>query len=245
MSRIPLRAIAAVCMSMGAAHAVAQSPETIIVTAARSAQPLSASLADTTVIGEDEIQRSTGQSLPQLLQRQPGLEVTVNGGPGGTSGVFIRGANSAQALVLVDGLRVGSSSTGATSLEAIPLDQIERIEIVRGPASSLYGADAMGGVIQVFTKSGSPGFAAQASAGYGTDATRNLSAGLRGGTGMLRYSLQAGATKSEGFNAIVNPANFSYNPDRDGYEASNVGGSLAFDWAAGQTLELHGLHNRL
>jgi len=119
------------------------------------------------------------------------------------SGAFLRGANRGQTLVLIDGVRIASSSAGATSLEAIPLDQIERIEILRGPASSLYGADAIGGVIQVFTRRGSGDFSANATAGYGTYATSNLTAGMSGSAGPLRLSLQAGAKKSAGFNAIA------------------------------------------
>ena len=129
----------------------------IVVTASRVPQRLIDLLADVTVIDADEIARSGAQSLAELLQRQPGVEIVQNGGPGATSGVFLRGANAAQTLVLVDGLRVASASSGAAALEAIPLDQIERIEILRGPASSLYGADAIGGVIQVFTRRGSAG----------------------------------------------------------------------------------------
>jgi vitamin B12 transporter len=245
MSPRSLRAIVSFASTLLSLSAFGQSFGTIVVTASRVPQPIAHALADITVIGEDEILRSAVQSLPQLLQRQPGVEVTINGGPGATSGVFIRGANAGQTLVLVDGLRVGSSSTGATSLEAIPLDQVERVEILRGPASSLYGADAIGGVIQVFTKRAGSGFSANASAGYGTYNTGNVSAGIRGSASNVRYSLQGGATESDGFNAIVNPASFGYNPDRDGYSTRNIGGSIAMDWAAAQTIELRGMRNRL
>ncbi len=218
----------------------------VVVTATRTAQPISEILADLTVIKADEIVRSGVQSLPQLLQRQPGVEVTINGGPGGTSGAYIRGANTGQTLVLIDGLRVGSSSTGSTALEAIPLDQIERIEILRGPASSLYGADAIGGVIQVFTKQAEAGaFSGHVAAGYGTYDTRNANAGLRGSIGDLRFSVQAGGTRSDGFNAIVNPDNFSYNPDRDGYSTQNVGFNAALPWMPGQEVAVQYLYNRL
>ena len=170
----------------------------------------------------------------------------MNGGPGATSGAFLRGANRGQTLVLIDGLRVGSSSVGATSLEAIPLDQIERIEILRGPASSLYGADAIGGVIQVFTKQAEgSAFVPSAGAGYGTYDTRNASAGLRGALGPLRFSVQAGGTRSAGYNAIVNPDNFSYNGDRDGYAAQNAGLNAVLPWAAGQELAVQYFRNRL
>ncbi len=234
--------------------AAAQSPGTpaaaslppVAVTAARSTQPVADLLADLTVIGADEILRSGAQSLPQLLQRQPGVEVTINGGPGATSGAFLRGANRGQTLVLVDGLRVGSSSVGATSLEAIPLDQIDRVEILRGPASSLYGADAIGGVIQVFTKKASGGaFAGSLAAGYGTYDTRTLSGGLSGAMGPLAFSAQAGGTRSAGFNAIVDPGNFSYNGDRDGYSAQNASVNAVLPWAPGQEVAVQYLQNRL
>ncbi len=247
-----LRRALAVAATAVATAAVAQPAprsttlDPVAVTATRTAQPIADLLADLTVIGPDEILRSGAQSLPQLLQRQPGVEVTINGGAGATSGAFLRGANRGQTLVLIDGLRVGSSSVGATSLEAIPLDQIERIEILRGPASSLYGADAIGGVIQVFTKrAGGAAFVPSASAGYGTWDTRSASAGLRGALGPLAFSLQAGGTRSAGFNAIVNPANASYADDRDGYASENTGLSAVLPWAPGQEAAVSYLRNRL
>jgi vitamin B12 transporter len=100
------------------------------------------------------------QSLAELLQRQPGTEIIQNGGPASVSGVFLRGANTTQTLVLVDGIRLTSSTTGLHGARGDPLDQIERIEVLRGPASSLYGADAIGGVIQVFTRRGTEDFSA-------------------------------------------------------------------------------------
>ena len=159
----------------------------------------------------------------------------MNGGPGSTSGAFIRGANRGQTLVLIDGLRVGSSSVGATSLEAIPLDQIERIEILRGPASSLYGADAIGGVIQVFTKRRrATAFVASVAAGYGTYDTRNASAGCAARWARSLFASRRAARRSSGFNAIVNPDNFSYNDDPDGYSTENVGVNAVLPWAPGQ-----------
>jgi len=217
----------------------------IVVTASRAAQPLAELLADVTLIGPDEIARAGAQTITDLLQRQPGVEIVRNGGPGAVSGVFLRGANAAQTLVLIDGLRVGSSSTGATTLEAIPLEQIERIEILRGPASSLCGADAIGGVIQVFTRRGGKGFSANASAGGGTHGTWLASGGAGGSAGAVTYALQVGARGSDGFNAIVDPANFSFNPDRDGYSSANVSANGSAQWAPGQSLDVRYLRNRL
>ena len=253
LSTVILRALGAGACGVGVlAHAQPATPpksttlDPVAVTASRNPQPIADLLADLTIIDADTILRSGAQSLPQLLQRQPGVEVTIAGGPGATSGAFVRGANPGQTLVLVDGLRVGSSSQGATSLEAIPLDQIERIEILRGPASSLYGADAIGGVIQVFTKQAEgKAFTVNASGGYGTYDTRNVNGGLRGAMGPLRFSVQAGGTRSTGFNAIQNPENFSYNGDRDGYATENVGANAVLPWADGQEVAATYFRNRL
>jgi vitamin B12 transporter len=217
----------------------------VVVTAARGPQSIVDLVADVTVIGADEIARSGADSLATLLARQPGLEIVANGGPGSTSGVFIRGANRQQTVVLLDGLRIESAANGAAAIEAIPLEQIERIEILRGPASSLYGADAIGGVIQVFTRRGGDTLAANASAGYGTYATAIGSAGVSGARGPFRYALQVGGRRSDGFNAVVDPASFSYNDDRDPYRSASVSASGSVDWANGQAVAAQYFRNRL
>jgi vitamin B12 transporter len=217
----------------------------VVVTASRMPQRLTDLTADVTLIGIDEIRRSGADSLADLLGRQPGVEIIQNGGPGSSSGVFLRGANAAQTLVLVDGLRVASASAGATALEAIPLDQIDHIEILRGPSSSLYGADAIGGVIQVFTRRATVTPQANASAGYGTHDTSTLSAGASGGNAVLRGALQLGARRSAGFNAIVNPANFSYDPDRDGYRDTSVSAQAALTLSPGHEVSAQLLRSRL
>ena len=217
----------------------------VVVTAARSPQLLDQSLADVTMISQDEIARAGAQSLAELLQRQPGVQIVANGGPGATTGVFLRGANANQTLVLIDGLRVGASSSGTTAFEAIPLAQIDHIEILRGPAASLYGADAIGGVIQIFTRNGGNAFAANASAGYGTYNTSQFTAGASGSEGPWRFAVQGGYNQSSGFNAIWNPANFSYNADRDGYHNGSGSGSLRYTFAPDQVLSAQFLYSRL
>ena len=210
--------------------------DSLVVTAARWPQTPSELVADVTVIGAEEIARAGAQSLAELLRRVPGVEIVMNGSPASTSGAFLRGANTNQTLVLIDGQRIGSSTTGTAALEAIPLDAIDHIEILRGPASNLYGADAIGGVIQVFTRQGTKPFAAHASAGYGTYDTRAIAGGVSGAVEAWRYALDVGHRQSAGFNAIVNPANFSFNDDRDGYRGDDVSGNVSFRFAPEQEL---------
>ena len=217
----------------------------VVVTAARAPQSLERLVADVTVISADEIARSGAQGLVELLQRQPGVEVVQSGGPGATSGVFLRGANAGQTVLLVDGLRVGSSSVGAPTFEAVPIDAVERIEILRGPASSLYGADAIGGVVQVFTRR-PQGPALGVAAGYGSDATRTLSAGGTLVLGALRLGVQAGSRHSDGFDATNERASpFARNPDRDGYRSENVSANAVLTVAEGHDLHASVLRNRL
>ena len=246
--RWPLAAFAIVAATGAAGQPAAiksAALDPVVVTAARNPQSIADLVADVTVIDADEIARSGAASLAQMLMRQPGVEVVQNGGPGATSGVFVRGANRGQTVVLLDGLRLESSTMGAASLEAIPLDQVERIEILRGPASSLYGADAIGGVIQVFTRRGAAALAANASASYGTHETAAGSAGVSGAAGPVRYAVQAGGRRSDGFTAITNPANFSWNPDRDGYEIASASASASVDWAKDQRAGASYLRSRL
>jgi len=217
----------------------------VAVTASRMPQRVTDLLADVTVIDSDEIRRAGANSVAELLQRQPGVEIVQNGGPGGTSGVLLRGANAAQTLVLVDGLRIASASSGAAALEAIPLDQIEHIEILRGPSSSLYGADAIGGVVQIFTRGATQAPHASATVGYGTHDTWQVAAGASGGAGPVQGALQVGMRRSAGFNAIVNPQNFSYDPDRDGYKDASASGQLRVALAPDHELTVQGMHDRL
>jgi len=217
----------------------------VVVTAARMPQPLDALAADLTVIESDAIDALGSRSFVELLQGQPGIEIVQNGGPGTTSGVFLRGANRGQTLLLIDGLRVSSSTVGAPTLEAIPLDQAERIEVLRGPASSLYGADAIGGVIQVFTRLPGPGVSGRLSGGYGTDGTGAIAGSVAVGAGPVALSLSAGHRRSAGFNATTDPSSFIWNPDRDGYEMNDAGASLVVAFAPGQEVTARYLRSEL
>ncbi|GGC72506.1 outer membrane protein [Undibacterium terreum] len=221
--------------------------EAVVLTAGRQAQAAKDVLADNVVITADEIAKSGASSLVDLLQKQRGVEVTHNGGPGTTSSVFIRGTSNAQNVVLVDGVRIGSSTTGGATWSTIPLSQIERIEIVYGPLSSLYGADAIGGVIQVFTKKGSSAITPTASVGAGTYGLRKADAGISGALdSRFSFALNVAHEEADGFSASTPAAGaFTYNPDKDGYKLDSVSGRLAYEWSKGQELGLNLLQSRL
>src|SRR3990172_1033510 len=177
------RAAAALSLLLCPMVAAPQDDDAVVVTATRMPTRVSAVVSDVSVITREEIEQAGVSSLTEILQAQPGVEITQNGGLGTTSTVFLRGTNPTQVLVLIDGLRVGSATTGTTAFQDITPSQIERIEIVRGPMSSLYGADAIGGVIQIFNRAESGPVRPRASAGYGTYNTQQYKAGIRGSTG--------------------------------------------------------------
>lgn len=218
----------------------------VVVTATRSEQAARDVLTDNIVISAEEIERSGQSTLVDLLQRQRGIEISRNGGPGTSSSVFMRGASNNQAIVLIDGVRSGSSTSGGATWSAIPLSQIERIEVVYGPLGTLYGADALGGVVQIFTKKGDGAPRLTASAGYGTYATRTLNVGVSGaseGEHRFTYAISAAQDRSDGFSA-TRKGNFSYNPDKDGYQQDSASGQFSYELAKGHELGLNFLYSR-
>ncbi len=216
--------------------------ESIVVTATRGLQPV-ASLRDTVVITRDEIESSGALSLGEVLQRRAGVELRATGGPGQPQGIFIRGAGAAQTLVLVDGLRVGSATAGTTSIESIPLDMIERIEVVKGPMSSLYGTDAGGGVIQIFTRA-KPVPYLFAAAGYGNHNDMRASTGLSTADDKTTFSISMGARKVEAPSATNARAGFSYDPDRDPHENAFATLKASHRYWQGETLSLEAFGSR-
>jgi len=202
----------------------------VFVTATRTPIAKNNVIADVTSISSEDIERAGSSSLPELLQRQPGIEISNLGGPGKVSTIGIRGTSSTHSIVLVDGIRLSAATTGFSAIEHIPLSQIEKIEIVRGPASSLYGQDAIGGVIQIFTKKGVDGFKPYVDIGYGSYNTSNFKSGVRAGNNQTTYAINFAAMNSDGFSAFVpNPANAanSKNLDKDGYKNYSLSSSLS------------------
>lgn len=217
----------------------------ITVTAGREPVALSAALQDITVIDRAVIEAHAGASLESLLAEQPGVQVAASGGPGSVSSVFLRGANSNGTLLLIDGMRYGSATAGTPIFYNLPLDQIDHIEIVRGPLSSVYGSDAAGGVIQVFTRHGQSGFEADASATAGSERYGDANAGLRGATAVLDYAAHVATQRTDGYPSTNPHAAFGiYNPNADHFEQSSASANLGYTVVPGWTIRLQGLDAR-
>ncbi|MFP5338614.1 MAG: TonB-dependent receptor, partial [Gammaproteobacteria bacterium] len=156
---------------------------------------------DLTVIERLAIETSTARTLPELLARSAGVQLSANGGLGKSASVFLRGTEARHTLLLVDGVRLGSATLGTPSWDNIPLEMIERIEVLKGPASALYGSDAVGGVVQVFLRKGRPGLHPHAALTAGSGHHLRAAAGLQAGQGALRYSLGVQRLHERGFSA--------------------------------------------
>lgn len=217
----------------------------VVVTATRTAQTADQTLAPVTVISHDDIIRSQASSVEDVLRGQTGVEISNSGGQGKTTSVYLRGTNDDHVLVLVDGVKIGSATTGTAAFQDIPVELIDRIEIVRGPMSSLYGPDAIGGVIQIFTRRGGGPARASLALGGGSYGTAQGSATLSGGFGTAGwYSLGLADFYTEGFNACrgsLSAACYTIEPDKDGY--SNQSGHLRAGWrfSGGTEIELNWL----
>lgn len=223
-------AIAICSCVLGSAFAqekLSQELAPVVVTATRTPQRVNEVTSDITVITREEIEKAGQSSLLEILQRQPGVQVTSSGGRGTQSGVFVRGTNTSHVLVLVDGLRLSSATLGTTAFEHLPTSQIERIEILRGPASILYGADAVGGVIQIFTRSADGPPRLRVSAGLGSFNTQEYTVGYGGRAGDTSFSVNAGYLESDSFSATRPTNAFSFNRDRDPYRNSSLSARVA------------------
>ncbi|MGB6008695.1 TonB-dependent receptor domain-containing protein [Castellaniella sp.] len=215
----------------------------IVVTPSRTAEPLSEVVGDVTVIGPKQLAEARGDSLAEIIGRAPGVQFTSNGGPQTVTSLFLRGANSNHTLVLIDGMRVNGSTWGGVNFPAIDPATVERIEILRGAASSLYGSDAIGGVINIITKQGEQDrpLSAWANIGYGTYETAKSSLGLSGAAQGWDYSLSTSAASSKGFDALRprkanNTPITGHDPDKDGYRSHAVSGTLGYRWAEGHRI---------
>ena len=217
---------AILCAATPLSYAATDTLDEIVVTATRLEQPLKQSLSSTTLITAQDIRNSQAPDVPTILRNVAGVELSQNGGLGKTAGLFLRGTDSTHVLVLLDGVRINSATTGMTAIDQLMLDQVERIEVVRGNVSSLYGSEAIGGVVQIFTKRGHGAPAANVSASMGSQGTQRLSAGFGGVADSTDFSVQLSTLKTDGVSAL-NPALVaSANPDRDGYRNNSLSASV-------------------
>ena len=209
-----------------------------LVTATRTPTRADELVSDTVVIDRAQIEQQANRTLPEILARVAGVQISANGGAGKASSVFIRGAEARHTILLIDGVRYGSATLGTPVWENIPVDMIERIEVVKGPASALYGSDGVGGVVQIFTrkgKSGEDSFNPRASTTLGSEGYKQITGGFSGASGPFTYSLDAQRTIDKGFSATNRRVPFgNFNPDRDPFSQSALNASLGFqinpDW---------------
>lgn len=245
----PRAPIASPCLLFAAllsSGAIAQSLNPVVVTGTREAQPLSQSTADLVLIDATTIRNSSADSVEDLLRREAGLQITRTGGPGQSSGYFIRGVSTSGTTVLVDGVRVGSATLGQAEFEAISLSQIDHIEVLRGPASSLYGADGVGGVIQIFMRRGTASPQISGGIAIGGYRSKKADIGISGAQGGFDYAATIGRDSSRGTSAIRPGDQFgSYNPDDDGFQRNYGNLRLGYTPAAGHRIGVSVLASRL
>lgn len=174
----------------------------VVVTASRTNEAAEDTLASVTVITRTDIERQQARSMQDLLHGIAGINIANTGGPGKLTTLLLRGTESDHVLVLVDGIRMGSATSGFSEIQNYPVELIDRIEIVRGPRSSLYGPEAVGGVIQIFTrKGGKKGLKPTLSFGGGSYGTINGSATLSGSSERAWFNLGISGSDTNGFNA--------------------------------------------
>lgn len=204
----------------------------VVVTATRFAQPASEVPASTTVITADEIVSYGARDLGEVLRDVTSLDVSSNGPRGATSLAKIRGSSTQQVLVLLDGIRLNSEQNGTFDLNSlpIPLKDIERIEIVRGPGSALYGSAASGGVIQIFSRKPESKPATTANWSEGSYDTRNFGLSQSWQIGSFYYRLGASADRSDGYR------------DNSDLNQENYNGLIGLDLPGGYNVEAYGYY---
>ncbi|MDC8785799.1 TonB-dependent receptor plug domain-containing protein [Roseateles koreensis] len=232
-------------LAQAANGAGANKLDSVTVTASRTPMRLGDVIADLTVITREDIERQGFGDLADLLRNTGCAEMTRNGGPGSTTSLYLRGAETRHTLVLVDGVRIDSQSTGGAPWETIPLAQVERVEVLKGPASALYGSDAIGGVVQIFTRKGGKATQVTLSGGVGNLGTARLGASVSGAAGLFDYALSASGERSDGFNAIANPQSVYYNADKDGWKKHNVNLRVGAQFSPEQRVELMALQSHV
>jgi len=233
---LPVSALFGIVLSTPAVAEPVQSTKEspIVVTASRTSETADDSLASVTVITREDIQKSQAREVADLLKMQAGIDISKNGGAGAVTNVFTRGTNSNHTLFLIDGMRVSSATTGTFPLESLTLNDIDRIEIVRGPRSTQYGSEAIGGIIHIFTRKNE---SHHVRIGAGSFGTQQASAGLVIGK-KHRLRLNGGYEQADSFSSTNSNAGFFYNPNNNPYRKSNANIGYSTDIDDSMQLEI-------
>lgn len=225
MKRTALSTAILLAMTPALAHAQdapetdAQTLDTVQVTATRVTQSVDQTLSSVTVIDREEIERLQPKQFTDLLEGRAGIETSQNSAFGKNTSVFTRGTSSDHTLLLIDGVRMGSATSGGASWQFLPPEEIERVEVVRGPRTSIYGSDAIGGVVQVFTREGRKGPPkVNAFVGGGSFNTWEAGVGVAGGTENTNYSFSVSHFETDGINVQDDVGE----DDRDGYDNTSL-----------------------
>ncbi|MEE9598212.1 MAG: TonB-dependent receptor [Acidiferrobacterales bacterium] len=241
-----LAVLGTACAIVQISYAAEDQQSPIIVTATRTAETADESLASVTVITRANIDKSGAQSVPEVLSGVAGVDITTSGGFGKLTSVFMRGTASTQVLVLVDGIEVGSVTSGATAWEFLPISEIERIEIVRGPRSTLYGSQAIGGVIQIFTRKGEGPPQARVVVSAGSNATSELTTGFSGSTDTNWFNVSVSRFRTNGTDAREPTVEFGMlldEPDEDGFDYDAFSARFGHRFANAMEIEVHALES--
>lgn len=198
-----------------------QIPDSIVITSNRFPTPIEKDASSVTIITEEEIEKNSTVMVSELLKQVAGIDVVRSGGLGTQTSVFMRGTNSNHTLVLIDGVEMNNPSSPTTSFDfgSLNVSNIQRIEILRGPQSVLYGSDAVGGVIQIFTKRGFGNLRADIISEAGAYKTYTESINLSGSHAKSDYSLFVSRKDSDGFSTIRKDAG---GIEKDGFESTDI-----------------------
>ncbi|WP_336873071.1 TonB-dependent receptor domain-containing protein [Pseudomonas juntendi] len=198
----------------------------VLISASRQVESRTATSAANTVFTRADIDRLQPTSVTDLLSRVPGVQVAPTGGRGSLPGIFMRGTKAAQSLVLVDGVRIANATSGDSGLQFLDVDQIERVEVLRGSRSAVYGSDAIGGVIQIFPRrSNTPGLQPRLRIAAGSHQTVQRSLGLSGGNDATHFNLGASLDETAGIDS-TGPS-FASDGDHDAYRNQSFNLSLS------------------
>ena len=218
------------------ASAAAGFDEEVVVTATRTPLALNDALSAVTAIDRTELNALQPLDLVDVFSHTPSLDISRSGGPGSATSLYTRGTASGHTLILVDGQRVSSATLGSTNIQFLNPDQFERVEIVRGAGASLYGSEAIGGVIQVFTRDGSGEPDTYINTAIGSNHLHKVALGSSSSNGNWRYGVHASYLETDGIDNLVDDR--GNNADRDGYRNRSINASLGYRFDNGVDIAL-------